>query len=92
MARTMTLNDGTEFDLKLCGEVEADGTLNFVPLDAPPLPALVALLCDPAATGRITVRGVETEDVYEGYTELVFVSTLIYRDGPYITLRKGAAS
>lgn len=90
MARTMTLTDGTEWALKLCGEVEEDGTLNFVPLDAPPLKELVALLCDPAVTGHIVVRGTETEDVYEGFTELVFLSTLIYRDGPYITLRKGA--
>lgn len=91
MARTMTLNDGTVWTLRMCGEDEADGLLSFVPTDAPPLPELVAKLCDPEAVGHLVVRGVETEDVYDGYTELVYISTVIYREGPYITLRKGGA-
>lgn len=88
MARTMTLNDGTELALKMCGE--DDDLLSFVPLDAPPLAELVAMLCRPEVTSHIEVRGVETVDIYEGYTELIFISTVIDRDGPYITLRKGA--
>lgn len=91
MERRLILNDGTEFDLKMCGEDEEDGTLSFVPMDAPPLPQLVAILCDPAATGHIVVRGTEMVDEYDGFSELVFLSTLIYKDGPYITLRKGAS-
>ena len=89
MARTMTLNDGTVLTLKMCGVDEEEGTMSFVPTDAVPLPALVTLLCDPAATGVITVRGVEMEDRYEGYTELVFLSRLLYKEGPYFILRKG---
>ena len=88
MARTMTLNDGTEFRLKMCGEDE--DLLSFVVIEPPPLPELVALLCRPEVTSHIEVRGVETVDIYEGYTELIFISTVIDRDGPYITLRKGA--
>lgn len=89
MARTMTLNDGTEWTLKMCGADEEEGTLSFVPTDAPPLPELVTQLCAPGVTDHIVVRGVELVDEYDGYTELVFLSTLIDRSGPYIILRKG---
>lgn len=89
MARTMTLNDGTVFTLKMCGVDENEGTMSFVPTDAMALPQMVALLCNPEVTGHIVVRGVETEENYDGYTELIFFSALIYREGPYFILRKG---
>lgn len=86
MARTMTLNDGSVLELKMCG---LDGDLLcFVALGELTLAELAEMLSRPEATAHIEVAGVERVDTYDGYTELAGLNTLIDPDGVYTILRK----
>lgn len=90
MARTMTLNDGTQLEVRNCGA--DDELLSFVALGERTLPELVALLAVPGVADHIEVKGVEMVDTYDGFTELVAASSVLYSWGIFIALRKGAAA
>lgn len=89
MARTMTLNDGTVLEVRSCG---GDGELlSFAVQGDHTMPEMALLLSRPEVTGHIVVKGVELVDTYDGFTELVLLSSIMYPDCIYATLKKGGA-
>jgi len=89
MARTMTLNDGTVLEVRSCGG--DDELLSFAAQGDHTMPEMALLLSRPEATGHITVKGVELVDTYDGFTELVLLSSIAYPGCIYVTMRKGGA-
>ena len=89
MARTMTLNDGTVLEVRSCGG--DDVLLSFTVEGDHTMPEMAQLLSRPEVTGHIVVKGVELVDTYDGFTELVMLSTAMYTGCIYATLKKGGA-
>lgn len=69
----LMLNDGTA----VTGHIldNGDGRIIFVYLDGMSIIQGFTLFSDPEKTGRIIEKRVDTEKIYEGYTNLTAINT-----------------